>query len=1790
VRHIPKKYWFFLCFFALHIANSIGQCAFEGDILIEDLATTSIPINISGAVNNNLSTNNGLKAVTVHFKHQFVGDIIIELVSPDGQKVQLVGPSQTISPSTSLVTCWNVQFFAESLVAVPDAGYDDVWNSLQTWPGFKTYVGKYYPHMGKLEDFNTGTVDGVWTLNVIDNVQFGEGHIYCLNLTFCDEEGINQETCSLVEHTLEEESFQACEGDSSLVLQLEPEFDQNFDPTVYGYSYTIFKEDEFQSLDNDLDLTMNEPGTYTICGIHYFLSDLSSLDNIPIGNSKTEMIIYIQENSLCASTTENCVTVLIHPFPEEVTDIVSICSGDTLFVNGTPYFETGTYEILTSVNPCDSTSFLELTVNEVEIQLGSDLDSLSCNNLSTHLDASASNFPDDASIEWSTMGGNFTTNKDSLIVEIDKPGIYTFEVVLDGCMFTEDISIGETDDYVNVSMSASTLTCTLDSTFIDLTASDTIDSISWSGPFEFSTLNEDIRVGSGGIYSVNFTTNFGCNIMREIEVLEERVYPNLVIIGDTLSCTKFEVTLSTSPNDTLGSTFKWFSDNGLLGTNTFQNVVDPGLYSVEITTELGCIDTLSFDVITQFREIDVELLSDTIDCENSFVNVAFTSSIKNLNVLWQLPNEDLIIDSSFNTSQVGEYQLSLSDSLGCTLDTFLFVNSDSLLPEVSILGTSFFCGDDSIKLSAQVNFDNLLYEWKKQDGSIDTNEEIFIFSPGRYILKVCRPNGCCAIDTIDVGVDITVPSISFDFQNINCTNDTVYIIPSDTDSFLLEWSLEGINFPVDSNIIQVTEPGFYEVLVTNETNGCNSLYSFDITSDKYDKIESLNADILNCAMTQVQILITASRAFDSFTWSGPSVLDTNLEPFVNAPGEYIIDYTFTNGCSGQDTIEIIQEGELPNLQGEDVTITCFENQVTLSVEYSSSSIALNWTGPNGFNMTGESVLASDPGIYTVIGIAAGSCKDTIEIELIGDLQPPTVTIVEDGEITCANALVGLSATIDANTEFYEISGPGVVNADDLNFDVSISGLYTIEATGFNGCVSVASTTVNQSTDFPSYIVNLDSLSCDISSVEVGFDSPDQELDVSWEAPVEIDDGEYTFTTNQTGNYIFTLMNANGCVVVDSFFIFMDTFPPEGEILLSSKINCVEDFVELSILDFESDWQVTWSGPGVGDPGVPQFTTDQVGEYSLSLIARNGCITEDNIVIEYDTLMPDIAIVGDPINCAAGKTFLRVDSDLIIANYEWAGPNNFVSNDAEPLIFEEGMYFVMVTALNGCESFDTIIVEDERMFPEIIIEDFYLPCSGAPEEVFTSFITEGAFIRWFGPNNYFSELDTALVIKAGEYIGIAFNVEGCTTSDTFQVIDEPVLPEFGGFSELLLCLGPVPITATDVEDDLSVVWNGPNNFYSEDNPALADEPGIYQLIVTTLKGCTDTMSIEVIDGRIFPKAEASLNGLFQCENLEVNLSGEGSSTGNIYTYNWTTEDGNIIGGQNTLNPSIDLEGTYVIEVINSIIGCASYDTLFLTIQEQDLKGAEIEVLKPTCLNFGNGQINITDIIGGFEPYNFYVDGSDYGQRTNIEYLQSGDHLVTIKDSLGCVFDTLVFISEDGLLTVELPSDTTLCFGDSILIQPTINFNLDSIQSIVWSSNVPCNGCTEFQLFLNQNITITVEVTDINGCVAEDELNLIVNRPNNLPFPQIFSPNGDNINDVFYMPMTKGLIVINYLKIYDNWGGLLYTQSEHLPGDESIGWDGTVNGQNVEIGMYIVEALVTLVDGSEVIYVGGLTLIR
>ena len=65
---------------------------------------------------------------------------------------------------------------------------------------------------------------------------------------------------------------------------------------------------------------------------------------------------------------------------------------------------------------------------------------------------------------------------------------------------------------------------------------------------------------------------------------------------------------------------------------------------------------------------------------------------------------------------------------------------------------------------------------------------------------------------------------------------------------------------------------------------------------------------------------------------------------------------------------------------------------------------------------------------------------------------------------------------------------------------------------------------------------------------------------------------------------------------------------------------------------------------------------------------------------------------------------------------------------------------------------------------------------------------------------------------------------------------------------------------------------------------------------------------------------------------------------------------------------------------------------------------------------------------------------------------------------------------------------------------------------------------------------------------------------LYFPEIFSPNGDNINDL-WKPMGQVIEWVE-LVIYNRWGEIIYK------GDPSKGWDGSVKGKGVIVpdGVY------------------------
>lgn len=87
------------------------------------------------------------------------------------------------------------------------------------------------------------------------------------------------------------------------------------------------------------------------------------------------------------------------------------------------------------------------------------------------------------------------------------------------------------------------------------------------------------------------------------------------------------------------------------------------------------------------------------------------------------------------------------------------------------------------------------------------------------------------------------------------------------------------------------------------------------------------------------------------------------------------------------------------------------------------------------------------------------------------------------------------------------------------------------------------------------------------------------------------------------------------------------------------------------------------------------------------------------------------------------------------------------------------------------------------------------------------------------------------------------------------------------------------------------------------------------------------------------------------------------------------------------------------------------------------------------------------------------------------------------------------------------------------------------------------------------------------------------------PNVFTPNGDGINDVFTV-IGYGMEYIE-MTVYDRWGGLIATAR----GSERLTWDGTKGGQPAPEGVYTYLLRYKLVDKPDVLYRSGtVTLLR
>jgi len=145
----------------------------------------------------------------------------------------------------------------------------------------------------------------------------------------------------------------------------------------------------------------------------------------------------------------------------------------------------------------------------------------------------------------------------------------------------------------------------------------------------------------------------------------------------------------------------------------------------------------------------------------------------------------------------------------------------------------------------------------------------------------------------------------------------------------------------------------------------------------------------------------------------------------------------------------------------------------------------------------------------------------------------------------------------------------------------------------------------------------------------------------------------------------------------------------------------------------------------------------------------------------------------------------------------------------------------------------------------------------------------------------------------------------------------------------------------------------------------------------------------------------------------------------------------------------------------------------------------------------------------------------------------------------------------------------------------------IEHIVW--RVESKVCKEqlcgvYMTTKGEHIYAT-DTYDKKGCFATTTGFVDVDFDYNLYVENSFSPNGDGINDVF-LPEALHLRSVNFkMTIFDRSGKVLYETI-----DSSQSWDGTSNGQTLELGAYVWSVTLINEEGYPEQYRGIVNLVR
>ena len=167
------------------------------------------------------------------------------------------------------------------------------------------------------------------------------------------------------------------------------------------------------------------------------------------------------------------------------------------------------------------------------------------------------------------------------------------------------------------------------------------------------------------------------------------------------------------------------------------------------------------------------------------------------------------------------------------------------------------------------------------------------------------------------------------------------------------------------------------------------------------------------------------------------------------------------------------------------------------------------------------------------------------------------------------------------------------------------------------------------------------------------------------------------------------------------------------------------------------------------------------------------------------------------------------------------------------------------------------------------------------------------------------------------------------------------------------------------------------------------------------------------------------------------------------------------------------------------------------------------------------------------------------------------------------------------------------GVNYTLDPVFSVPDSEISSIEWNpaSNLSCSDCKNpvvQNLTSDQNYSIRIITKD--GCEAEANILIkIVDRE--IWLPNIFSANGDHINDYFFPVITPSAAAgIEEFAIFDRWGERVFFAKDIDAYTPELGWDGLFKHSQVNPGVYVYYLKVKWKDNTTEQVHGDITVVR